>query len=500
MSEQDNNSHHIDPNLPPLVNFWINAFQQAYGLPQGIPGSVESSINPRILRRQWLDTLSQTTDVYLRSPLFLQMLKSHVETLSLAKRNSESLHGAKCGTGNERAGNERAEDIEALRRQMDRLKERLDSLETMLCGTLQPEQPVSSPAATAIAPGEAAGQQATDIPGSPDSAEASQGVTPCDVIYSEGTMRLLRYRNPSVRFAEPILICFALVNRPYILDLKDDRSVVRRLLEHGFDVYLVDWGVPRDADRHLRLEDYVGRLLPHAVNCVCESSGIGQLNLLGYCMGGTMSTIFTTQQPHRVKNLILMATPIDFAGDDGLLNLWAREEYFDVDKLIDAYGNCPGEFLQFVFQLMKPVQNFAEKQLMFCENLNDATFVDNFVAVERWACDSIPVAGETFRQYVKAFYQQNQLVRGQTCLAGAAVRLEVIHCPLLLLVAEKDHLVMPESTLAIQRHVSSEDVQTMSINAGHVGLAVSSKAHRSLWPEAAEWIAQHSTELHGMDA
>ncbi len=492
MSEQDNNSHDIDPNLPPLVNFWMNAFQQAYELPKGITGSVDSGIHPRNLRRQWFDSLSQMTDGYLRSPIFLQMLKSHVETMILAKRNAESLRGVSCG-----AGNEMAESVQAMRRQMNRLKEQLDSLERMLGGTLEPEQSVSSPVVATNAPRDAAEQQAPDSPGSSGSSEASEGVTPCDVVYREGTMRLLRYRNQAVRFAEPILVCFALVNRPYILDLKEDRSVVRRLLEHGFDVYLVDWGVPDDADRHLRLEDYVGRLLSHAVDSVCEFSGISQLNLLGYCMGGTISTIFTTQKPQRVKNLILMATPIDFAGDDGLLNLWARKEYFDVDNLIDAYGNCPGEFLQFVFQLMKPVQNFAEKQLMFSENLNDATFVDNFVAVERWACDSIPVVGETFRQYVKALYQQNQLVKGQMRLAGAAVRLETIHCPLLLLVAEKDHLVVPDSTLAIQRYVSSRDVQTMSINAGHVGLAVSSKAHRSLWPEAAEWIAKHSTELSG---
>jgi polyhydroxyalkanoate synthase len=190
-----------------------------------------------------------------------------------------------------------------------------------------------------------------------------------------------------------------------------------------------------------------------------------------------------------------MAAPIDFGGNEGLLNLWAREEYFDVDKLIDAFGNCPGEFLQFAFQLMKPVQNFAEKQFTFCDNLYDTAFVDNFVALERWANDSIPMAGETFRQYVKALYQQNRLVSGQMSLAGKPLRLEAITCPLLLLVAEKDHLVPPDSTLALQQFVSSEDVTSMSINAGHIGLAVSSKAHRHFWPEAADWIADHSTEI-----
>ena len=212
-------------------------------------------------------------------------------------------------------------------------------------------------------------------------------------------------------------------------------------------------------------------------------------------MGGTLSTMFTALYPERVRNLILMATPIDFAGEEGILNLWARDDYFDVDRLIDAYGNCPGEFLQYCFQLMRPVQNFAEKYLTFCEKLNDDAFLDNFFAMERWANDSIPVAGETFRDYVKLLYQQNRLVRGEMSLGGAAVKLAAITCPLLLLVADQDHLVPASSTLALEQYVSSNDVKSLSINAGHIGLAVSSKAHRQLWPAAAQWIADHSTEM-----
>ena len=271
---------------------------------------------------------------------------------------------------------------------------------------------------------------------------------------------------------------------------------MRQLLDCGFDVYLIDWGEPIESERNLRLEDYVCLRLKSVVDFVCERAGTSQLNLLGYCMGGTMSTMFTALQPHRVRNLILMATPIGFGDDDeGLLNLWVRQENFDVDGLIDAFGCCPGEFLQFVFQLMKPVQNFSEKQLKYCENLHDSEFLENFDALERWANDSIPVAGETFREYVKALYQQNRLVNGKMCLAGERVKLESIICPLLLLVAEKDHLVPPSSTLALKRYVSSPDIESMSINAGHIGLAVSSKSHQQLWPRAANWIAGHSTLL-----
>ncbi len=318
--------------------------------------------------------------------------------------------------------------------------------------------------------------------------------TPHDVVYEEDSLKLLRYRNEhSIDFAEPVLVCFALVNRPYILDLQPDRSVVRQLLKRGFDVYLVDWGIPTAADRTLRLHDYVCGFMNNVANFVCSHSDSPKLNLLGYCMGGTMSTMYTALNPEQVKNLILMAAPIDFSGDEGLLNVWTREEYFDVDGLIDAFGNCPGSFLQSGFQMMKPVQNYFEKYTGFIERMDNDDFLENYFAMERWVNDNIPVAGETFREFVKHLYQENRLVKGEFRLRDRAVKLEDINCPLLTLTAEHDHLVPPSSTLAIKDHISSKFVHHMSINAGHIGLAVSSKAHGQLWPDAAMWIADHST-------
>ena len=318
--------------------------------------------------------------------------------------------------------------------------------------------------------------------------------TPHEVVYEEDSLKLLRYRNEhSIDFAEPVLVCFALVNRPYILDLQPNRSVIRQLLKRGFDVYLVDWGIPTAADRTLRLQDYVCGFMKNVADFVCSHSSSPKLNLLGYCMGGTMSTMYTALYQEQVKNLILMAAPIDFGGDESLLNIWTREEYFDVDGLVDAFGNCPGSFLQSSFQVMKPVQNYVEKYVGFAEKLDDDAFLENYFAMERWANDNIPVAGETFREFVKHLYQQNQLVMGEFQLNDRPVKLQNITCPLLTLVAEQDHLVPPNSTLAIRHYVSSKFFQSMSINAGHIGLAVSSKAHSQLWPDAAMWIADHST-------
>jgi polyhydroxyalkanoate synthase len=143
--------------------------------------------------------------------------------------------------------------------------------------------------------------------------------------------------------------------------------------------------------------------------------------------------------------------------------------------------------------MMKPVQNLLEKQLTFYEQMHDFRFIENFFAMERWTNDNIPVAGRAFREFVKKLYQANELVKGLFHLGDRRINLGQISCPLLLLTATKDHLVAPRSTEGILPHVASRDVRTMMIEAGHVGLVVSDRAHKSLWPEATHWLAERST-------
>jgi polyhydroxyalkanoate synthase len=324
--------------------------------------------------------------------------------------------------------------------------------------------------------------------------EVKVGGTPHDVVYEEDTLKLLRYRRETpAAYKEPVVVCYALVNRPYILDLQPDKSVIRQLLARGFDVYMIDWGAPSAADRSLKLHDYVCGFMKNVVDFLLEHEQVSNLNLLGYCMGGAMSTMFTAVYPELVKNLILLAAPIDFGSKESLLHLWTDEKYFDIDALIDTYGNCPAPFLQGCFVMMRPVQNLYEKYFTFYDKMYDSRFVENFFSMEKWVNDNIPVAGETFREFVKMLYQRNQLVKGEFRLNDVPVKLDRITCPLLLLTARDDHLVVPESTEGIIPHVGSKDVKSMMINAGHVGLVVSSKAQKEFWPEATRWIADRST-------
>jgi poly[(R)-3-hydroxyalkanoate] polymerase subunit PhaC len=320
------------------------------------------------------------------------------------------------------------------------------------------------------------------------------GTTPRKVVLSEGTHTLLHYeRETPPTQAEPILLCYALINRPYILDLQPDKSVVRQYLARGFDVYMIDWGAPSHADRVLTIDHYVCGFLARAVDFIRRQHDQAKVHLTGYCMGGTFAAMHTALDPGSVKTLTLLAAPIDFGGRESLLNLWAESRFFEVDALVDAYGNCPAWFLQSCFLNMNPIRNFFEKSIAFYEQMDDPEKVSSHFALERWLNDNIPVAGETFREFVKKLYQRNELVRGEFRLGDRRVDLGCITCPLLLLTANSDHLVAPASTEGIRPTVGSRDVKSMSIGGGHVGLVVGLRAHETFWPEATRWVVDRST-------
>jgi polyhydroxyalkanoate synthase len=323
--------------------------------------------------------------------------------------------------------------------------------------------------------------------------QVKKGATPSEIVYEEDRLKLLHYKSDvPVRYRTPLVFVFALVNRPYILDLKPEKSVVAHFANHGFDTYLIDWGIPTETDRHLTMDDYINGYMVNVAQYVRERAAVDNINILGYCMGGTMSAMFTSLHQELVKNLILMAAGIDFATRDGMLNLWSDERYFDVDAFVDAFGNAPASLLQASFLMLKPVENLIEKPINFFERLEDEQYIEDFFAMETWLNDNIPVPGEVFRQFVKYLYQQNRLVKGTMPVGKHIVNLRNITCPILNLMAQRDDLVPCAQSAPFNDLVASSDRKTIQFPAGHIGLAVGSKAQQQLWPEVRNWLAERS--------
>ncbi len=319
------------------------------------------------------------------------------------------------------------------------------------------------------------------------------GQTPSEVVYEENKLGLLHYESKTEEQHDvPILIVYALINKPYILDLQPDRSVVQTLLEAGYDVYLIDWGEPSALDRSLTLDDYVNRYIDNCVDTVRDRSGEDEINILGYCMGGTKSAMYASLYPEKVKNLALMASGLCFAGDGGVLELWGAEDYYDPDRVTNTYGNVPAEFLDVGFALMDPVANNVTKYVRFYDNMDDEDFVENFARMERWLSEGIDVAGAAYEEFITDIYQENKLMENELVLGGERVDLENIEMPVLQIVAEYDHLIPPNASKPFNDAIASEDTEILEFPTGHIGMSVSSRSHDELWPQVCEWFEERS--------
>ncbi len=320
------------------------------------------------------------------------------------------------------------------------------------------------------------------------------GASEKEVVFQEDKLKLYHY-TPLVEktFEIPILISYALVNRPYMADLQEDRSLVRNLLNLGMDVYLIDWGYPGREDRWLTLDDYINGYINDCVDVVRERHNVDQINLLGICQGGTFSLCYTALYPEKIKNLVTMVTPVDFDAEEGLLNTWIGcgkngVDSMDVDLMVDALGNISGDFMNFGYLILKPFQLSLQKYMALTNILDDKDKVMNFMRMEKWIFDSPDQAGEAWRQFVKDFYQKNKLIKGEVELGDKQVDLSNIRMPVLNVYAELDHLVPPASSMALEKYIGTDDYTVRSFPAGHIGMYVSGKVQRDLPPTIVEWL------------
>ena len=319
------------------------------------------------------------------------------------------------------------------------------------------------------------------------------GASAKDVLVERGTMRLYHYR-PRVDdvYRVPILLVMATTNRGYIFDMVPGQSLVEYLLDAGFDVFMLDWEAPRADERRLTLADYVLDFLPAAVERVRQETGEDDLSLVGYCFGGVLSLLWAALEGETaLANLVTFTTPVDFAKLE-MFQAWADRRFFDVDRLVDTFGNCPGDYLYTAFDMLRPGTRVAGN-IRLVDNLHDDDFVRSFRMFDRWAADILPLAGEYFRETTKALMWDNRLVEGTMTVAGRAVDLTRITCPFLHVSAEHDHIVPPAASAPLIGMIGSTDKEEVTLKGGHVSLVAGGNAIRRLWPRLVQWLGQRST-------
>lgn len=317
------------------------------------------------------------------------------------------------------------------------------------------------------------------------------GILSHEIIDETRLYKLLHYRPLVSRTAKtPIVFVYALMNKSYILDLQPDKSWLRNLLSQGFNVYLIDWKTPTNIDKYASFDDYVNFYIDDCVNLVSKENSVEKLTLHGYCLGSTMAAMYTTLHQEKVRNLVTIAPIIDTENDGTVLANFAR--HLDVDKVIDTCGNFPREYLYACFSMLKPFKQGVNKYINLVENIDNANFVQNFLRMEKWLYDTPTIAGETFKQWIEDIYQKNLLVKNEMKIGENIIDLSKIRVPLLNIVAEEDHLVSPQCSVALNDSVSSLDKRLMHFHTGHVGLIASSYSQNNVLPKVGQWLRVRS--------
>ena len=329
--------------------------------------------------------------------------------------------------------------------------------------------------------------------------EVTIATTPKDEVWRQDKVTLYHYRPlAEKKVSTPVLIVYGLIGRYTMADLQEDRSLVRNLLKLGLDLYVVDWGNPSRADRWLTLDDYIDGYLAECVRFIAQSHGIKKVSLLGICEGGVFTTSYAALHPDKVKALVLTITPIDFHGDTvenrlghGFINIWTRSlAPEDIDRLIDAYGNLPGEFMGSVFSMMTPMRTMMKYNLDMLEVMDDEKKFLNFLRMEKWIADRPHHPGEAAKQWLKDLYQDNKLVNNAFTINSRRVDLRNIIMPVLNVFAKDDHIIPPATSQALGAKVGSKDYSELALPGGHVGVFVGGKSQALLGSGIAKWLAE----------
>jgi polyhydroxyalkanoate synthase len=317
--------------------------------------------------------------------------------------------------------------------------------------------------------------------------------TPYDIVYQQDRVKLKHYKPIKTKTVQtPLLIIYALINRETMLDLSPGRSVVEKFLQQGVELYMIDWGYPTRKDRYLGIDDHVNVYIDDIVDFIREREKVPSINLMGICMGGTFSVIYSALHPEKIQNLITTVTPTSFDIDTGLLNIWMRK--VPADQITDTFGNIPGDMLNLGFLLLNPARLMIDKYVGFYEMLDDKEFVENFIRMEKWIFDSPDIPGETFREFVKDCFQENLLIQNKMVVGGKRVDLKMLTMPLLNIYGKFDHLVPPEACEQLTGKVGSKDTEDMCLQTGHIGIYVSSKCQREFTPKITQWLMERDKQ------
>ncbi len=327
------------------------------------------------------------------------------------------------------------------------------------------------------------------------SSKPKVGATPKETVWRRDKAQLWRYQGGRVRYGPPVLIVHSLVSRSYILDLRPGNSAVEHLVNAGFDVFMLDWGVPDELDANNDFATYVDEYLPRAVAAVRRETGCAEVTMAGYCLGGVLAILYANgRHDAAVRNLILMATPANFH-EMGPMVAALREGRLNPAELIDETGNVPADVLYSGFFMIAPTTPIAQYATLL-ENLWNDEFVEGYQAMAQWSRDHVPFPGAAFREVVEKLIRGNALMTGEMRVGGRRIEFSRTAANVLIAMAERDNVIPPAAAEPFVELVGSpERREALRLRGGHVTFGTGREAFKHTLPSLAAWIAAHSDAI-----
>lgn len=325
------------------------------------------------------------------------------------------------------------------------------------------------------------------------------GVVPSPFQIEESTpmYKLRRYfpserRSATAQAGPPVLMVHPMMVSANMWDVTKQDGAIGILHAAGVDPWVLDYGSPEEVEGGMQrtLADHIVAL-DRAIDTVKEITG-QNVHLAGYSQGGMFCYLAAAYRNSRdIASIVVFGSPVDtLAGvPEGLArNTVSGVTEFLADHVFNRI-DVPGWLVRAGFQMLDPVKT-AKSKLEFLFRLHDRDALlprepqRRFLDRDGWIGWSGPAVSDLLKQ----FLAQNQMMTGGFLVEGQPVSLTEISCPILAFVGEVDDVGQPVAVRGIKRAASNAQVYETSIQAGHFGLVVGSKAARITWPTVAEWV------------
>jgi polyhydroxyalkanoate synthase subunit PhaC len=317
----------------------------------------------------------------------------------------------------------------------------------------------------------------------------SASMTPRIAIWEKNKAILWYYPASVKKYKTPLFLIYSLVNRAYILDLGPGYSMVEGFVEQGYDVYLLDFGIPSYEDKDINLGNYIFDYIQTAARRTLRHSGAKELTVIGYCLGGTLAVIYAAVATEPIKNLIVFAAPLDFS-EVPYMHKWheaLKRGELNVDELIDEYGIVPAKVMEKVLRFLTVPINFTPYLALFGRR-NDERYIERWRRFDQWVKDPVPFTGAAMKDFLHDLVINNKLIKSKLEIKGQRVKLKKITANLLVVSTEGDQLIPEKMSQSLISNVKSKDKTYKRVKGGHVTIVIKGGIPDFL----AEWLAKRS--------